>query len=102
MIPEIEAQIGANLTCTVADRDYRGHDAPFDYKVKVCVLGQRGRVIETIKRELRRRFAIEPAIGHVRPSTGWAAIRSRVRIATATTLSSPPSRGLMLGPFRGR
>ncbi len=98
VIPEIEAQIGANLTCTVADRGYRGHDAPSDYKVRVCVLGQRHRVIETIKRELRRRFAIDQAIGRVRPSTRRAAIRSRVGTATATTPSSPPLGTASAGP----
>jgi IS5 family transposase len=64
VIPEIETQIGANLTRIVADRGYRGHNAPPDHKFKVYISGQRRRVTETIKRELRRRSAVEPVIGH--------------------------------------
>ena len=66
MIPEIETQIGANLTRIVADRGYRGHNAPPDHKFKVYISGQRRRVTETIKRELRRRSAVEPVIGHAK------------------------------------
>jgi IS5 family transposase len=57
VIPEIETQIGANLTRIVADRGYRCHNAPPDHKFKVYISGQRRRVTETIKRELRRRSA---------------------------------------------
>ena len=66
MIPEIETQIGANLSRIVADRGYRGHNAPPDHKFKVYISGQRRRVTETIKRELRRRSAVEPVIGHAK------------------------------------
>jgi len=66
VIPEIEAQLGANLTRIVADRGYRGHNAPPDYKFKVYISGQRRRVTEAIKRELRRRSAVEPVIGHTK------------------------------------
>jgi transposase, IS5 family len=63
VIPEIETQIGANLTRIVAGRGYRGHNAPPEHKFKVYISGQRRRVTETIKRELRRRPAVEPVIG---------------------------------------
>ena len=66
VIPEIETQIGASLTRIVADRGYRGHNAPPDHKFKVYISGQRRRVTETIKRELRRRSAVEPVIGHAK------------------------------------
>jgi transposase, IS5 family len=66
VIPEIETQIGANLTRIVADRGYRGHNAPPYHKFKVYISGQRRRVTETIKRELRRRSAVEPVIGHAK------------------------------------
>ena len=66
VIPEIETQIGANLSRIVADRGYRGHNAPPDHKFKVYISGQRRRVTETIKRELRRRSAVEPVIGHAK------------------------------------
>ncbi len=66
VIPEIETQIGANLVRIVADRGYRGHSARPDHKFQVYVSGQRRRVTETIKRELRRRPAVESVIGDVR------------------------------------
>ena len=66
VIPEIETQIGANLTRVVADRGYRGHNATPDHKFKVYISGQRRRVTETIKRQLRRRSAVEPVIGHAK------------------------------------
>jgi IS5 family transposase len=66
VIPEMEAQLGANLTRIVADRGYRGHNAPLDHRFKVYISGQRRRVTEAIKRELRRRSAVEPVIGHAK------------------------------------
>jgi transposase, IS5 family len=66
VIPEIETQIGATLSRIVADRGYRGHNAPPDHKFKVYISGHRRRVTETIKRELRRRPAVEPVIGHAK------------------------------------
>jgi transposase, IS5 family len=66
VIPEMEAQIGVNLQRIVADRGYRGHNAPPDHKFRVYISGQRRRVTEAIKRELRRRSAVEPCIGHLK------------------------------------
>ena len=66
VLPEIEAQIGAPLTRVVADRGYRGHNAPPDMRFKVYIAGQRRRVTDAIKRELRRRPAVEPVIGHAK------------------------------------
>ena len=66
VIPEIETQIGANLARIVADRGYRGHNAPPDHKFKLYISGQRRRVTETVKSELRRRSAVEPVIGHAK------------------------------------
>ena len=66
VLPEIEAQIGAPLTRIVADRGYRGHNAPPDHKMKVYISGQKRGVTEAIKRDLRRRSAVEPVIGHAK------------------------------------
>ena len=66
VIPEIETQIGANLTRIVADRGYRGHNAPPDMGFKIYISGQRRGVTDAIKRELRRRSAVEPVIGHAK------------------------------------
>jgi transposase, IS5 family len=43
-----------------------GHNAPPDYKFRVFTSGQKRRVTPKIKRELRRRSAVEPVIGHLR------------------------------------
>ena len=50
----------------VADRGYRGHNAPPGHQFKVFISGQKRRVTEQIKRELRRRSAVEPVIGHLK------------------------------------
>jgi transposase, IS5 family len=60
VIPEREAQIGANLSRIVVDRGYRGHNAPTEHKLKVYISGQKRRVTEAIKRDLRRCSAVEP------------------------------------------
>jgi transposase, IS5 family len=66
VIPEIETQVGASLSRIVADRGYRGHNAPPDHKMKVYVSGQKRDVTDGVKRDLRRRSAIEPVIGHAK------------------------------------
>ena len=66
VIPEMEAQIGASLSRIVADRGYRGHNAPPDQRFKVYISGQRRGVTDAIKRDLRRRSAVEPVIGHAK------------------------------------
>ena len=66
VIPENETQIGASLSRIVGDRGYRGHNAPPDHRFKVYISGQKRRVTEHIKRELRRRSAVEPVIGHAK------------------------------------
>jgi IS5 family transposase len=66
VIPRIETQIGTNLSRIVADRGYRGHNARPDHKMKVYVSGQKRGVTEAINRDLRRRAAVEPVIGHAK------------------------------------
>jgi hypothetical protein len=66
VLPEIETQIGANLARIAADRGYRGHNALPGHKFKVSISGQRRRLTEAIKRDLRRRSAVEPVIGHTK------------------------------------
>ena len=56
----MEGQIGASLARIVADRGYRGHSAPPEHKIKVYISGQKRGVTEAIKRDLRRRSAVEP------------------------------------------
>src|SRR5579864_2512014 len=66
VIPEIEAQVGASVERLVADRGYRGHNAPPDHRFKVYLSGQKRNVTKAIKRDLRRRAAVEPVIGHAK------------------------------------
>ena len=66
VLPEIEAQIGASLSRIVADRGYRGHNASPEHKFRVYISGQKRRVTAAIKRDLHRRSAVEPCIGHLK------------------------------------
>lgn len=50
----------------IADKGYRGHNAPPDYKFRVFTSGQKRRMTPKIKREMRRRSAVEPVIGHLK------------------------------------
>jgi IS5 family transposase len=67
VIPEIEAPIGANLSRIVADRGYRGHNVPPDHKMKVYISGLKRGVTEVIKRDRRRRSAVESVRAPLRP-----------------------------------
>jgi IS5 family transposase len=66
VIPGLEALIGNTIERILADKGYRGHNAPPDYKFRVFTSGQKRRMTPKIKRELRRRSAIEPVIGHLK------------------------------------
>ena len=73
VVPEIEKQIGASIKRIVADKGYRGHNAPPEHKIKVYISGQKRGVTQAIKRDLRRRSAVEPVIGHAKATTAWTA-----------------------------
>lgn len=62
----MEAQIGASFARIVDDRGYRGRNAPADHHFKVYISGQRRGLTDPIKRDLRRRSAVEPVIGHAK------------------------------------
>ena len=66
MIPEIEDLTGATLKRILADAGYRGHNAPGVYKLRVFTAGQKRRVTPAIKRQMKRRSAVEPVIGHIK------------------------------------
>lgn len=66
VIPDMEALVGNTLTRAFVDKGYRGHNAPPDYKFRVFIAGQKRRVTPKIKREMRRRSAVEPVIGHLK------------------------------------
>ena len=62
----MEDMIGNTIERLLADAGYRGHNAPTDYKFRIYTSGQKRRLTPQIKRELRRRAAIEPVIGHLK------------------------------------
>jgi len=66
VIPEIETLVGNTIERILADKGYRGHNAPPDYKFRVFTSGQKRHMTPKIKRELRRRSAVEPVIGHLK------------------------------------
>ena len=66
VIPEMEALIGNTIERILADKGYRGHNAPPTHKFRVFTSGQKRRMTPKIKRELRRRSAVEPVIGHLK------------------------------------
>jgi len=66
VIPEMENAIGNEISRILADAGYRGHNTPLSHKFRVFTAGQKRRVTPAIKREMRRRSAIEPVIGHIK------------------------------------
>ena len=62
----MEALVGSTIARILADKGYRGHNAPPDHKFRVFLSGQKRGVTPAIKRELRRRSAVEPVIGHLK------------------------------------
>jgi IS5 family transposase len=66
VIPEMECLVGNTIKRIFADKGYRGHNAPPDYKFRVFIAGQKRRMTPKIKREMRRRSAVEPVIGHLK------------------------------------
>jgi transposase, IS5 family len=66
VIPDMEALIGNTIERILVDKGYRGHNAPPNYKFRVFTSGQKRHMTPNIKRELRRRSAVEPVIGHLK------------------------------------
>ncbi len=62
-IAQVERLTGIGVERAYVDRGYRGHDAD---RARVFVSGQTRGVTPTIRRERRRRAAIEPVIGHMK------------------------------------
>jgi len=66
VIPDIERQTGGTIRRLVVDKGYRGHNAPANYKFRIYISGQKRGLTDAIKRDLRRRSAVEPVIGHLK------------------------------------
>jgi transposase, IS5 family len=61
-IAQAERITGVEIERAYVDRGYRGHDAG---GARVILSGQKRGITPTIRRERRRRSAIEPVIGHI-------------------------------------
>jgi IS5 family transposase len=64
VIEETQALTGVEIRRAYVDKGYRGHDAP--KPMRVYRSGQKRGVHGVIKKELRRRSAIEAVIGHMK------------------------------------
>jgi transposase, IS5 family len=64
VITELEQLTGVETRRIHVDKGYRGHNHP--EKFRVWISGQVRRVTKPIRREMRRRSAVEPVIGHTK------------------------------------
>jgi IS5 family transposase len=64
VIAELEQLTGVETRRIHVDKGYRGHNHP--EKFRVWISGQVRRVTKPIRREMRRRSAVEPVIGHTK------------------------------------
>lgn len=64
VVAEMEVLTGVEARRVHVDKGYRGHNHP--HKFRVWISGQVRRVTKTIRREMKRRAAVEPVIGHVK------------------------------------
>ena len=63
-VADVETISGVEVRLIHVDKGYRGHDYPDRFRVWIS--GQVRRVTATIRKEMRRRAAIEPVIGHLK------------------------------------
>ena len=64
VIEETQALTGCAIERAYVDKGYRGHSVP--HPRRIFISGQKRGVHGVIQRELRRRSAIEPVIGHMK------------------------------------
>jgi hypothetical protein len=64
VIDATEKLVGCAIERAYVDKGYRGHDTANERRVLIS--GQKRGVFGAIERELRRRSAIEPIIGHMK------------------------------------
>ena len=64
MVADLEQLTGVETRRIHVDKGYRGHTHP--HKFRVWISGQVRRVTAAIRREMKRRAAVEPVIGHIK------------------------------------
>jgi IS5 family transposase len=89
IVTELEALTGVETRRIHADKGYRGHNHA--QKFRVWISGQIRRVSAPIRREMRRRAAVEPVIGHIKAEHRMARnyLKSKDATATAAMPCSP-------------
>ncbi len=66
LIPYQQSLIGNEIKRIIAERGYCGHGLPAPHDLRVYVSEQKRGVTRSIKREVKRRAAVEPVIGHMK------------------------------------
>jgi transposase, IS5 family len=64
VIADMEELTGVEVRRIHVDKGYRGHNHP--HRFRVWISGQVRRVTASIRREMKRRAAVEPVIGHLK------------------------------------
>jgi transposase, IS5 family len=64
MVADMESLTGVEVQRVHVDKGYRGHNHP--NKFKVWISGQVRRTTKALRREMKRRAAVEPMIGHIK------------------------------------
>ena len=64
VVAELEALTGVETRRIHVDRGYRGHN--HSHRFRVWISGRVRRATAAIQREMRRRAAVEPVIGHLK------------------------------------
>ena len=64
ILTDLEKLTGIETRRIHVDKGYRGHNHP--HKFRVWISGQVRRVTASIRREMKRRAAVEPVIGHLK------------------------------------
>jgi IS5 family transposase len=88
VIDQTQKLTGREIERAYVDKGYRGHDA--QNPRRVFIAGQKRGVFGVIKRELRRRSAIEPVIGHLKAEghLGRCYLKGRAGDAANAVLSA--------------
>jgi IS5 family transposase len=88
VIEATQTLTGREIERVHVDKGYRGHDAPNPRRVFIS--GQKRGVFGAIKRQLRRRSAIEPVIGHMKSEghLGRCYLKGRTGDAANAVLSA--------------
>ena len=63
MVADLEKLTGVDVRRIHVDKGYRGHNAN---KFRVWISGQVRRTTAALRREMKRRAAVEPVIGHIK------------------------------------